>query len=315
MVKYILNRILWLIPVILAASFIVFFILDIAPGSVLDLIVTDGMTEEDIAELATRYHLDKPLLVRYLMYMWDFVRGDLGESIILKQPVADLFFSRFPATVKLAFGATGIALVISLPLGILAATKAGTIVDTLCSSLALIGTSIPGFWMALMFIIVFSVKLHWFPSGGDFEGLRSLVLPAMSNSLVIVSALARQTRSSMLEVLSADYLTTARSKGVKERTVVMKHALQNALIPIITTLGDNLAYILAGSVVTETVFVWPGIGRMLVEAVLNRDTPLATGSIILITIIVSVVLLITDLLYAAADPRIKAIYKRGGKLR
>ena len=215
----------------------------------------------------------------------------------------------------LSFASILISVILSVPLEIYSATRQGTIQDNISMAFAMIGLAMPHFWLGLLLIIVFSLKLQWFPSGGD-QTLSSIVLPAITIGTGLMATLTRTTRSSMLDVLKQEYLRTARAKGIPEKVVVMSHALRNALIPIITIIGTQLAGVLGGSVLTETVFAWPGVGRLIVDSLNMRDTPLVTGSIIMTTILLSFVLLLVDLLYAAVDPRIKAQYttsKRGKK--
>lgn len=312
MYRYVIKRLLALVPIVLCVSFLIFFMMDLAPGSVIDILGND-YTVEQKAELAHELGYDRSVIYRYLIYMKDLVRGDLGISYIYKMPVLDLYMSRLPATLKLAFAGVALSLVISIPLGIYAAMHAGSIQDNLCSAAALFGISMPRFWLGLMLIIVFSLNLKWLPSGTDTDGFKSLILPAITVASSLLAMMTRTTRSSMLDVLSKDYLDTARSKGVPERVIIMKHALRNALIPIITVFGAQMGACLAGAVVTETVFTWPGIGRLTIDALNQRDTTTVTGCIILTTLMITLLMLIVDLLYAMVDPRIKAMYAKGGK--
>ena len=256
-----------------------------------------------------------PVVVRYIDYMAGMLHGDLGVSYISKTDVFQTYVEKLPATIKLSFASILISVILSVPLGIYSATRQGTIQDNISMAFAMIGLAMPHFWLGLLLIIVFSLKLQWFPSGGD-QTLSSIVLPAITIGTGLMATLTRTTRSSMLDVLKQEYLRTARAKGIPEKVVVMSHALRNALIPIITIIGTQLAGVLGGSVLTETVFAWPGVGRLIVDSLNMRDTPLVTGSIIMTTILLSFVLLLVDLLYAAVDPRIKAQYttsKRGKK--
>lgn len=304
-----------MIPVIIGVSFLVFFIMDMAPGDAVDVLAPEGATAEDLEAIRHDLGLDKPVVVRYIDYMAGMLHGDLGVSYISKTDVFQTYVEKLPATIKLSFASILISVILSVPLGIYSATRQGTIQDNISMAFAMIGLAMPHFWLGLLLIIVFSLKLQWFPSGGD-QTLSSIVLPAITIGTGLMATLTRTTRSSMLDVLKQEYLRTARAKGIPEKVVVMSHALRNALIPIITIIGTQLAGVLGGSVLTETVFAWPGVGRLIVDSLNMRDTPLVTGSIIMTTILLSFVLLLVDLLYAAVDPRIKAQYttsKRGKK--
>lgn len=312
MLNYIMKRLLWLIPIILCVSFIIYALLDLAPGSVVDSMISENMTQEDIDNLRAEYDLDKPMVYRYAKYMLNLVRGDLGVSDVTKISVWDTYISRLPATLLLSLAALVIGVALSIPLGIFAAKRAGTVWDTLTTGFTLIGLSMPSFWLGLLLLIAFSYKLKIFPAGGS-GGIMSFILPAICSGLMMTATATRQTRSAMLENIRADYLRTARAKGVPERDVINKHALRNAWIPIITTIGNTLSRTLAGSAVVESVFSWPGVGRLTVEAVGQRDVTLACGCVIMTTILYVVLLLIVDLLYAFVDPRIRSKYAAGGK--
>jgi len=305
--KYIISRLLSLIPVILAVSFIVFFIVDLAPGDVVDIIAGTEVSVADKAVMREEMGLNKPLLVRYFRYMGGMLRGDMGISYVTNKNVFDIYMSRLPATLLLASVGTIVALAIAIPLGITAAVHQNTWLDSSSMVIGLLGLSIPTFWLGLMLIIVFSLKLGLFPSIGN-QTLLSIVLPAITVGSGQAALTMRTTRSSMLEVIRQDYLSTARAKGVPEKVVIRKHAFKNALIPILTVIGTQFGVALGGAVMTETVFAWPGVGRLLVDSISNRDTLMVTGSIILTTILSSIVMLLIDIAYAFVDPRIKARY-------
>ena len=309
--RYIIKRLLLLIPVIVGVSLLVFILISFAPGDAVDAMGTVDLTAEQKEELRELYGLNKPLIVQYLNYMANFVRGNMGYSISFKQPVFDLYFQRFPATMALSATAVLFALIISIPLGIFSALRAGSVADNTCTVVSLFGISMPNFWVGLMLILFFSLRLKWFPSS-DFKSIKSLVLPGFTCGIIFMGSLMRQTRSSMLDCLGADYLRTARSKGVPEGTVIRSHAFRNALIPIVATAGDQLGFMLGGSAVTETVFNWPGVGRLMVNAINNMDTTLICGCVIMQTIMISLIMLIVDILFAFIDPRIKAQYSKGG---
>ena len=307
MIRYALKRLAMLIPVILGVSLLIFVAMDLAPGNELDAMYGDILTTEEMAELYHEYGYDRSVFYRYGKYMLGFIQGDLGYSSHMKAPVLEVYFQRLPATVYLALTAILLAHIVSIPLGIFSARNQGSLADNAGMVLGLLGISIPNFWMGLMLIIWLSLKVKLFPSGG-MGGLKSVVLPAFTLGIDYIASLSRTTRSSMIDVIRSDYLRTARSKGVPENKVINKHALKNALIPIVTVSGTQLAGILGGSVTTETVFSWPGVGRLIVDAISYRDVKLATGALIMTTILSSIILLCVDILYAYIDPRLKAQY-------
>ena len=298
-----------LIPIILAVSFIVFFIVDLAPGDVVDVIAGNEVSVEDKAAMREEMGLNKPLLVRYFRYMGGMLRGDMGISYVTNKNVFAIYMSRLPATLLLASVGTVVALLIAIPLGITAAVHHNTWLDSGSMVIGLLGLSIPTFWLGLILIIIFSLKLGIFPSIGN-QTILSIVLPAITVGSGQAALTMRTTRSSMLEVIRQDYLSTARAKGVPEKIVIRKHAFKNALIPILTVIGTQFGVAMGGAVMTETVFAWPGVGRLLVDSISNRDTQMVTGAIILTTILSSVVILLIDIAYAFVDPRIKARYSK-----
>ena len=308
MLRYALKRILLLIPILLVVSIIVFTLLDLAPGTVVDNMITEAMTQEDIDELYRQYDLDKPIIYRYGKYMIRLLQGDLGKSDYTGLDVWSIYKARFPNTLALAISSLIFGSVIGIPLGILAARKAGTVLDSIVLVITLIGMSMPSFWLALMLIIQFSLRIPILPAGGMDDGLKSIVLPMICSGFVLMASVTRQTRSSMLEQLNADYLRTARAKGVPEKAVIGKHALNNAWIPILTTVGGSFCHAIAGSSVVETVFAWPGVGRTVVDAVVSRDVTMTMGCTIMTTTIYVTIILVIDLLYALVDPRIKSQY-------
>lgn len=310
--RYVVKRILMLIPVIIGVSFIIYFVMDLAPGNVLDVMYPDA-TAEEMEFLIHEHGYDRSVFYRYGLYMKDLVRGNLGISIATGKPVMDTYMERLPSTIILTLGSITLCHVLSLPLGIYSAVKRGTLWDNGCMVLSIVGLSMPNFWLGLLLIIAFSLHLGLFPSGGFRDGLLSLVLPAITVGTGMMARLTRTTRSSMVDVISSDYLRTARAKGVTEKTIIQKHALKNALIPIITISGSQMAGCIGGAVLTESVFAWPGVGRMIVDAINLRDTTTVTGAIIMTTILSGLILLGVDLLYAVVDPRIKAQYTKGGK--
>jgi len=310
MYKYVIKRLLQLIPVVIGVSLMIFAIMDIASGDVTAFLAPDDATEEDIEKLRETLGLNDPLLVRYGRYMWDFLRGNMGNSFISDEPVLDMFLARFPNTLKLATSVTIFAVVLSIPLGVYSAVHHGSLGDNIAGIAALIGLSIPNFWFGLMLMILFSLKLGWLPSQGNEAGILSLIMPAITLGTDKMASLTRLTRSTMLDVINADYLRTARAKGVSEKLVIYKHALRNALLPILCDIGAMFAGSLGGATLTETVFAWPGVGRLIIDSINSRDTPVVTGCIIIKTVTISVMLLVVDILYAYVDPRIRSQYVR-----
>lgn len=298
-----------LIPVLLGVAFIIFAIMNVAEGDPVYSVAGPDATEEELDALREEMGLNGSLLERYFRYIGKLLRGNLGTSYISQMDVMQLYLQRLPNTLRLASLAMVVAVLMSVPLGIIAAVNQNSWKDTIAMILALIGLSMPNFWLGLLLMLLFSLKLGWFPSGGS-EGALSVVLPAVTVGVGLAALLTRTTRSSMLDVLRQDYLRTARAKGVSERKVVMHHALRNALIPIITIFGVQFSNVLGGSVLAETVFAWPGVGRLVVDAIDQRDIPTVTGALIMTTMLVTVVNLVVDIVYAYVDPRIKAQYTK-----
>ena len=307
--RYVLKRLLMLIPVLFGVALVVFFIMDLTPGDPAVIVAGDDATPEQIETVRENLGLNDPFIVRYGRYMLNIFKGDMGQSFVSKVDVFDTYFTKLPATLVLAIGSILVALVISIPLGIMSATHQNTWLDTLGTFVALIGMSMPNFWLGMMLILAFSNGLGWFPSGG-FDGFRSIVLPAITEGVFLCALIMRNTRSSMLDVIRQDYIVTAKAKGVSRKGVIFHHAFRNALIPIITVAGMNFAYVLCGPVLTETVFSWPGVGRLVYDSICKADTNMVTGCLILSCMFVSIVNLVVDLIYAFVDPRIKAQYSK-----
>ena len=301
-----------MIPVILGVSFLIYICMEMSAGDPISILFPDAVGETYEA-LKVQYGYDKPVIYRYALYMLNFFRGDLGTSISMNKPVIELYMTALPNTVQLAVAAAVVGHLIAIPLGIISAVKRGTLIDNGSSVIAMLGISMPNFWFGLLMIIAFSLGTGWFPSYGNRDGLRSLVLPAITLGIDVTASVTRTTRSGMIDTLRQDYLRTARAKGVSENKVITKHGLKNALIPIVTVSGMNLAGMLGGSIVTETVFAWPGVGRLLIEGINQRDVALATGCLLMTTILSGLIQLAVDILYAYIDPRIKAQYTRGRK--
>jgi len=310
MVLYILKRVASLIPVIILVSFLVFALLEAAPGDIVSSILSraEDMTQEDIDKLIAEHNMDRSMFYRYGVYMRNLLRGDLGVSHLTGLSVWNMFIQRLPNTLLLSFTALIIGMSVAVPMGIIAARNSGKIADTIATVFTLIGMSMPIFWIGLLLIVLFSGHLGWLPAAGNQAGIRSLILPAICSGLSLTASTARQTRSSMLEILKADFLRTAKAKGVPTEAVIRRHALGNAWIPIITAAGSSLCAQLAGSVVVESVFAWPGIGRLAADAVFNRDMNTILGTIILTTVLYVLVQMIVDVLYAVIDPRFRAQY-------
>ena len=313
MLRYIIKRILLMIPVLVGVSFIVYTIAGYDVDPIVYRLIGDEATDEQVENLKVQLGLDKPVLIRYVEYMGNLLKGDLGKSYRTGADVFSTYAESMPLTLRLSLASVFVSCIISLPLGIISALKRGTIIDNISMVAALIGLATPNFWLGLMLIILFSQKLGWFPTGGARDGIMSFVLPAITVGTGMTASLTRQTRASMLEVIRADYLRTARAKGVSERRVILYHALRNALIPIITVIGGQVAATLAGSALTETVFALPGAGRIMVNAIDTFDFQMITGLVLMKSMVTACILLGVDLLYALVDPRIKAQFAKGGK--
>ena len=298
-----------LIPVILITSFLIFWAMSLTGGDPAMIVAGEGATTEEIEAVREELGLNDPFMVRYFNYVKGMVTGDMGKSYVTNKDVFKTFMEKLPNTLMLGGAAVLIAIVIALPLGIYTAIHQNTWKDTAGMVFALFGTSMPNFWLGLMLIIVFSLKLGWLPSGGK-GGLDTLILPALTVGLGLAALITRTTRSSMLDVIRQDYMTTARAKGCSEKRVIFTHGLKNALIPIITAIGLQMSMVITGSVLAETVFSWPGIGRLVYDSIAKRDTPMVTGSIILCSVFMCLINLFVDLVYAFFDPRIKAQYSK-----
>lgn len=311
--RYIVKRLLWMIPIVLGVAILVFTLMTFCPGDPAEIILGSTATEENLAAMREELGLNDPYLVRLGGFLRDtFLRFDLGDSWITGSSIAASIKERLPRTLTLSIVMMLISFGIGVPLGIIAAVHQNGWQDNLCMVLALIGISIPSFWLALLLILLFSVKLDWLPAMG-IGGLEYYILPAMAGCTGGIAASARQTRSSMLDVIRADYITTARAKGVPEGKVIFKHALKNGMIPIITVMGTHFGKHLGGTMVIETIFGIPGMGQMIISAVNNRDYPVVQVGSVFLAIAFSFCMLGVDLMYAAVDPRIKARYAGKGR--
>jgi ABC-type dipeptide/oligopeptide/nickel transport system permease component len=305
MLSYITQRLLQAVPVLVGISVLTFLMLHLVPGDPVLIFAGDKpMTEERAAELRHQLGLDRPLWVQYWDYASHAVRGDLGRGLRSQRPVLDSILEALPSTLELTFTALLLAALMGIALGIVAAVAHGGWLDTASMGIAMLGVSVPVFYSSLLLIMFFSFRLGWFPATGQ-GGLERLVLPATALGLASAAALARLVRSSMLEVLSQEYIVTARAKGLASRMVVLRHALKNALIPTVTMLGLQLGALLGGAVVTETIFSRPGLGRLAIDAIAGRDFPLVQGTVLFAAVTYVLVNLAVDVLYAAIDPRIR----------
>jgi ABC-type dipeptide/oligopeptide/nickel transport system permease component len=300
---FIVRRLLLAIPTLFGVLVVAFLLLYVAPGDPVMAMVGERADEETIARLRRELRLDEPIYKQFGHYVGGVVRGDLGRSYITNRPIQQDIRERFPKTLQLAGAAMLLAAVVGITLGILSAWRPGGLIDRFALGLAYLGVSFPVFWVGLLLILLFAVTLRWLPPSG-FGGWEYLILPALALGMRSIAFLARMTRSAMLEALGSDFVRTARAKGLTERTVIARHALRNALIPIITVLGLDFGSYLTGSILTETIFSWPGLGRYVVNAIARRDLPAIQGSVLFLSAVFVMVNLITDLAYAKADPRV-----------
>lgn len=316
--RYIVKRLIWMIPIILGVTILVFTMMTVCPGDPATIILGSLATEENLVAKRIELGLDQPYLTRLVKYLTDvYIHFDLGSSWISKISIIAEMKVRLPRTMILSLVTTALSFGIGIPLGIMAATKQGRWQDSLCMVIAMIGSSMPNFWLAMMLVLLFAVKLHWLPAlgiGQGIAGLKYYILPALSNFAGGMAVAARQTRSSMLDVIRSDYITTARAKGVPEKKVITKHALKNAMIPIVTLMGTTFGNMLGGALIIETIFSIPGMGTYVIGAVGNRDYPVVEAGTIFLAIVFSMFMLLVDIVYALLDPRIKAqIIAQGAK--
>jgi ABC-type dipeptide/oligopeptide/nickel transport system permease component len=303
MSTFIIRRLLLSIPTLFGVLVVAFMLLYVAPGDPVESMIGERADSATIARLRAQLHLDDPLPVRFGHYVGSVLTGDLGQSYITNRPITQDIRERFPKTLQLAGAAMLLATVIGMTLGILSARNPGGIIDRFALGVAYLGISFPVYWVGLLLILLFAVTLRWLPPSG-YGSLRFLALPALTLGMRSIAFLARMTRSAMLEALNADFVRTARAKGLTEWGVTLKHALRNALIPVITVLGLDFGAYLTGSILTETIFSWPGIGRYVVNAISRRDLPAIQGTVLFLSTVFVIVNLITDLAYAKADPRV-----------
>lgn len=309
MLRYVLRRLAMLVPVTLGVAFIVFSLLYMTPGDPARMALGEDAPEEAVEQFRQKRGLDDPFVVQFGRYVYRAVaHGDIGNSYVTKMPVANEVAERFPTTMKLAFSAVLLGVLIGVPLGIVCAVRQYSLFDSVAMIFALLGVSMPNFWLGILLILLFSVHLGWLPPSG-FGTLDEMVMPAFTLSGGSLAIITRMTRSSMLEVIRADYITMARAKGQKESVVIWRHALPNALIPVITVAGIQFGRLLGGSILTESVFSIPGVGRLMVDSIKMRDFPMVQGGVLFIAVAFCVINLAVDLLYAWVDPRIKSQYR------
>lgn len=304
MLKYIGKRLIYLIPVLIGIVFVVFTIMYLSPGDTARLILGERAQQAQIDALNHELGLDLPYFQQFWNYIKGVLHGDFGTSYQLRLPVWDILKTRFPLTLELTMLTMLIAVIIGLPVGILSAVKQYSLIDGFSVVFALLMASIPAFWLGMLLMLLFSLKLGWFPSSG-YEGLKWLVLPALTLGCVNCATVMRMTRSSMLEVVRQDFIRTARAKGATEKRVIFRHALKNAIIPVITVVGNAFGASLGGAVVTETVFGLPGMGTQIITSIRQKDNPVVLASVILIAIAFSLVNLLVDVLYTFVDPRMR----------
>jgi peptide/nickel transport system permease protein len=312
MSKYILRRLVQMVPVMLLVSLVVFSLLHLTPGDPATTMLGQEATPEAVAALRQRLGLDQPLPVQYVRWLGSVLRGDLGRSIRTNQPVTEAILERLPVTVQLSAMSILIALMIAIPVGIISALRRNTALDSSATTLALLGVALPNFFLAILLIYLFSIQLRWLPPIGYVplwedpgENLRRMIMPALTLGTALAAIIMRLTRSSLLEVLEQDYVRTARAKGLTESRMVRVHALKNSLIPVVTIVGLQIGGLLGGTVITETIFALPGIGRLIVDSIFRRDFPLVQGAVLFVAVAFLVTNLLVDLLYAFLDPRIR----------
>lgn len=309
MLMFALRRILVSIPVLIGITLILFIMLNVVPGDPVALMMKEHASPEVIERVRAQMHLDDPLVVRYFSFLWNALQGDLGNSIKLNRPVTDLLLKAFPNTLMLAVCAALVSWVIGIPAGILSAVRRDSLLDRFFMGFSLLGVSMPVFWSALLLQYVFAMQLKLLPVSG-FYGWQYMILPAIVLGWSSAGVIARLTRSSLLEVMRNDYIRTARAKGLRETRVITRHALKNALIPVVTIMAIQVAGLLSGAVITEAIFSIPGVGRITVNAISSRDMPLLQGAVLFATVLVILGNLVADILYSVLDPRIRSQMKK-----
>lgn len=303
MLAYIIRRCAQAVVVVFGVSLVVFLLARLAPGDPVTLMLSETASPQQIVEARHRYGLDRPLPVQYALFLGNAIHGDLGESLYYKQPALRVVLEAFPLTCLLALTALGLAIAVALPLGVLAAVRRDTAWDYLAVGLAVLGQAAPAYWVGIMLILIFSVRLNILPTSGNATP-QALILPAITLGAALMAVLTRLTRAGMLDVLNEDYIRTARAKGLRERVTIIRHGLRNVLIPLVTVVGLQLGSLLGGAVIIEQVFAWPGVGRLAVTAITSRDYPIIQATVLLVSCVFVVVNLLVDIGYALLDPRI-----------
>lgn len=304
MFKYIMKRILVSIPIIIGVTLIIFILLNVVPGDPIVLMMKEHISPDVVERVRAQMNLDDPAYIRYFKFLWGALHGDFGTSYKLNRPVLKLILTAFPNTLILALSAAFISWIVGIPAGIISAIKKYSFLDYLVMGFALLGVSMPIFWAGLLMQYVFSLKLGWLPVSG-FSGFKYIIMPAIVLGWSSSATIARLTRSSLLEVISSDYIRTARAKGLREISVLLRHALKNSFLPVVTVMAIQVSSLLSGAVITESIFGIPGVGRVIVNSIQSRDMPLLQGSVIFATTLVIVGNLVADILYSFLDPRIK----------
>lgn len=302
--SYALNRLVALIPVLLGVTIVVFLLTELIPGDPAVIILGQFATQEDLNNLRQQMGLDKPVLLRYLSWVFGVVRGDFGTSLIDGSPVLPEILGRFPATTQLLTGAVLVAVLLGIPAGIISAVYRGQAIDTFTRIAALLGVAVPSFWQALLLVMLFSYWWPLLPSQG-YGTLKNMVLPVMVLGTHLTAVVMRMMRASVLEVLQEDYIRTARAKGLGQRLVLFKHTLRNSLLPVVTYLGLQIGFLFGGTVIVETIFQWPGVGRFAYTRMMQRDYPSIMANLFVFAVVISLVNILTDLFYAWVDPRIR----------
>ena len=315
MTRYVVKRLLYMIPVLLGVAFLVFTILSLTPGDPGSIILGITAKPEDIAALNAQFGYDKPFLVRFVNYIGDILlHFDLGTSYATRQPVIDSILARFPNTLVLAVLSMCLSSILGISMGIFSAVRQYSVMDHVVVVVALVFASMPGFWLGLMLLILFSLRLGWLPSFGA-TSFRHFILPTITVAMPSAAGLLRLTRSTMLETIRKEYIRTARAKGASNRRVIWKHALRNALLPVVTTLGTGFGASLGGAIIAETVFAMPGMGTLMTTAIRQKDVPTVMSATLFLAVLFSLIILLVDILYAFIDPRIKSKYRNGGTSR
>jgi len=303
-VGFFTARIAWTLPILLGVLTLVFFLIHLVPGDPVEMMLGEQARAADVSQMRSALGLDRPLGEQYMRYLARTLSGDLGESLAARRPVVRMIAERLPATVELMLGAMAVALALALPLGLLAAVRRGSWVDQTASLFAVLGVAMPNFWLGPLLILAFAIQLDWLPVN-ERGTLANLVLPALTLGTSLAALLSRMTRTALVEVLGEDYIRTARAKGLGAWAVLLRHALRNALIPVVTVIGLQIGVLLSGAIITESIFDWPGLGTLLLQGIQSRDYPLVQGCILFIAVTYMLVNLLTDLAYGWIDPRIR----------